>query len=290
MLKNCKTLKEEIINEQLKTISMLKLRGVTPKLIIILIGNDKASETYVKNKILLGDKLGIAVTLVQLEKPSKEELIMLIKHYNKDKDTHGIIVQLPLSKHLQKYEREILDTINPLKDVDCLTTTNIGRLFVGKGEETLVKPCTPYGVMKLLEESNINIKGKLSVVFGRSEITGKPLGKLLQDKGSTVVNIHRDTLENHKENILKIADLVFLCTGQPHMFSTKYKQLLKPDVHIIDIGTTFKNGKLVGDLEPGYKEGYYTPTPGGTGQLTVVYLLENLLKLTLIQLNTKGVK
>lgn len=277
---NGKEIAENILNNIKKEVESY---DVKPTLAVIIVGNDPASKVYVKNKIKKSEFLGFNSILKELpENTTKEELLDVIKNLNEDKNVNGILLQLPLPKGLN--EKDFLDEISPIKDVDGFTTYNSGKLF--KGEKPYAVACTPKGIIKLLETKNINLEGKVAVVIGRSNIVGKPIAALLLQKNATVIQAHSKT--KNLPEILKLADAIISATGKEEFIKG---DMVKEGAVIIDVGITRnKNGKLTGDVdfESVYnKVSYITPVPGGVGPMTIASLMENTLELYKLQ---KGLK
>lgn len=277
---NGKEIAESILNNIKKEVENF---DVKPTLAVIIVGNDPASKVYVKNKIKKSEFLGFNSILKELpEDIQKEELLDVIKNLNNDKNVNGILLQLPLPNGLD--EKDFLDEISPIKDVDGFTTYNSGKLF--KGEKPYSIACTPKGIIKLLETKNINLEGKVAVVVGRSNIVGKPIAALLLQKNATVIQAHSKT--KNLPEILKLADIIISATGKEEFIKG---DMVKKGAIIIDVGITRnKNGKLTGDVdfESVYnKVSYITPVPGGVGPMTIATLMENTLELYKLQ---KGIK
>lgn len=260
-----KKIREEL---QIK-INNLKDNGVLPGLAVIIVGDNPASKSYVGMKDKACKALGMHSELHSLkENVSEDELLKLIDKLNTDDKIHGILVQLPLPKHIE--EKKVLKRITPEKDVDGFHPVNVGKLVVG--EETLI-PCTPHGIIKLLEYENIDIAGKKAVVIGRSNIVGKPISMLLLERNATVTMCHSKT-ESLKETA-KDADILVAAIGR-HKFVTG--DMVKPGAVVIDVGINRVDGKIVGDVD--FDEvkniaGYLTPVPGGVGPMTITMLIYN---------------
>ena len=251
----------------------LKKQGITPKLVVIMVGNDSASAVYVRNKSKACNEIGIAFEEFLLkEDTTREELLSLIKELNQRKDVHGILLQSPIPKHLDI--REAFNTIDYKKDVDGFHPINVGKLSIG--EEGFVS-CTPLGVMKMLEEYNIDIQGKNAVVIGRSNIVGKPLAQLLLNANATVTICHSKT-QNINE-ITKEADILVTALGKLKFVK---ENMVKKGAVVIDVGINRnEEGKLVGDVdftEVEKKASYITPVPGGVGPMTIAMLMTNVVK------------
>jgi methylenetetrahydrofolate dehydrogenase (NADP+)/methenyltetrahydrofolate cyclohydrolase len=251
----------------------LKQKGITPGLAVILVGNDPASATYVGMKEKACNQVGIYSLLHRLdENASQEELIGLIKELNKDPKIDGILVQLPLPAHMDT--DAILETIDPSKDVDGFHPYNVGRLVQGLNG---FKPCTPYGVMKLLEAYDIDPKGMNACVIGRSNIVGKPMATLLLQKGATVTICHSKT--KSIQSFTKEADLIVVGVGRPNLLT---KDMVKDGAIVVDVGINrVESGALVGDVDfenVAKKCSFITPVPGGVGPMTIAMLLSNCLE------------
>ena len=262
------------IREELKIeVNSLRKEGIIPKLAVIMVGNDKASEVYVRNKSKACNEIGIEFEEFLLDSNiEQEELIDLIKKLNNRKDVHGILLQSPIPEHLNI--REAFDTIDYKKDVDGFNPVNIGKLAIG--EDAFIS-CTPYGVIKMLEEYNIEIEGKRAVVIGRSNIVGKPLIQCLLNKNATVTICHSKT-KNIAE-ITKEADILIAALGKPKFVK---ENMVKENAVVIDVGINRnEEGKLVGDVDfenVSKKASYITPVPGGVGPMTIAMLMNNVVK------------
>jgi methylenetetrahydrofolate dehydrogenase (NADP+)/methenyltetrahydrofolate cyclohydrolase len=240
-----------------------------PKLGVILIGNDPASISYVHQKAKACLQTGILYEQINYSiKTSEESLISSIHKINKDKQMNGLIVQLPLPKHIDT--NKIIFEIDHHKDVDGFHPFNLGKIFVGLPS---LAPCTPLGIIRLLEHYKINLTGKNIVVIGKSNIVGKPMATLLLNRKATVTSCDAHT-KNLKEHTKK-ADIIISATGVSHLINASY---IKKGVILIDVGFSFKNGKVYGDIDPrsvSKKARYLSPVPGGVGPMTVALLLEN---------------
>jgi len=241
-------------------------------LAVILVGDDPASATYVRNKEKACKRLGINFKLVRLPQfVSKEEVLESISRLNNDDSISGIIVQLPLPSHIDEFE--ITKSVLPIKDVDGLHPENLGSLL--KGKPNMV-PCTPLGIIELLRREDIDIKGKKVVIVGRSNLVGKPLFHLLLSMDATVTICHSKTKDLKKET--SQADILVVAVGVPGLIK---KDMVKPGAVVIDVGINKVDNKLVGDVDfEGVKEiaSYITPVPGGVGPMTVAMLMNNVLK------------
>lgn len=253
-------------------VEALKEHGYTPKLSVILVGNDGASQSYVRSKKKAAEKIGMISEIVHLdEDASEEEVLKELNRLNNDDSVSGILVQVPLPKQIS--EQKVLETINPDKDVDGFHPTNIGKLYID--EQTFV-PCTPLGIMEILKHADIDLSGKNAVVIGRSHIVGQPVSKLLLQQNATVTILHSRSVD--MKSHLKNADVIVSAVGKPGLVT---KEDVKDGAVIIDVGNTpDENGKLKGDVE--YEEvkeiaGAITPVPGGVGPLTITMVLNNTL-------------
>lgn len=267
----------DMIKEGVKdAVNELKAHDVTPGLAVILVGDDEASKIYVRNKHKICLELGIKSFEVSLPKDiTKEELLSEIEKLNNDNDVNGILLQLPLPDHLKQYELEMLSKINPNKDVDGFNPVNTGLVSNGN---FFVAPCTPLGIIKMLEIENVSLKGLHAVVIGRSNIVGKPMAQLLLSKDCTVTVCHSKT-ENLKE-IVKTADIIVAAVGKPKFVTA---DMVKKDAIVIDVGINRIDGHLVGDVDfDNVKDiaSCITPVPGGCGLLTTATLMFNVTKLT----------
>ena len=272
---NGKELAKKIRGELKLEVDNLRENGIIPKLAVIMVGDDKASEVYVRNKSKACNEIGIEFEEFLLNSNIKqEELIDLIKKLNNRKDVYGILLQSPIPEHLNI--REAFDTIDYRKDVDGFNPINIGKLAIG--EDAFIS-CTPYGVIKMLEEYNIEIEGKRAVVIGRSNIVGKPLIQCLLNKNATVTICHSKT-KNIAE-ITKEADILIAALGKPKFVK---ENMVKENAVVIDVGINRnEEGKLVGDVDfenVSKKASYITPVPGGVGPMTIAMLMNNVVKAT----------
>ena len=262
-------IKEQIKNEVLS----LKQKGITPTLAVILVGEDAASKTYVasKQKACAACEMGSVMHHLGTN-TTQRELISLIDVLNADDSIDGILVQLPLPAHIDT--NEILRRIDPKKDVDGFCAQNVGALVSGLNGFI---PCTPLGIMVLLEEYGINVQGLNALVIGRSNIVGKPMAALLLNAGATVTVAHSKTKD--LASVAKQADLIVAAVGKPHFLT---RDMIKDGAIIIDVGINrLESGKLVGDCDfENIKEkcSFITPVPGGVGPMTIAMLLSNTLK------------
>ncbi|HCY9797705.1 TPA: bifunctional methylenetetrahydrofolate dehydrogenase/methenyltetrahydrofolate cyclohydrolase FolD [Staphylococcus aureus] len=253
-------------------VEALKEKGFTPKLSFILVGNDGASQSYVRSKKKAAEKIGMISEIVHLEETAtEEEVLNELNRLNNDDSVSGILVQVPLPKQVS--EQKILEAINTEKDVDGFHPINIGKLYID--EQTFV-PCTPLGIMEILKHADIDLEGKNAVVIGRSHIVGQPVSKLLLQKNASVTILHSRSKD--MASYLKDADVIVSAVGKPGLVT---KDVVKEGAVIIDVGNTpDENGKLKGDVDyDAVKEiaGAITPVPGGVGPLTITMVLNNTL-------------
>ncbi|GCA46378.1 bifunctional methylenetetrahydrofolate dehydrogenase/methenyltetrahydrofolate cyclohydrolase FolD [Staphylococcus aureus] len=253
-------------------VEALKEKGFTPKLSVILVGNDGASQSYVRSKKKAAEKIGMISEIVHLEETAtEEEVLNELNRLNNDDSVSGILVQVPLPKQVS--EQKILEAINPDKDVDGFHPINIGKLYID--EQTFV-PCTPLGIMEILKHADIDLEGKNAVVIGRSHIVGQPVSKLLLQKNASVTILHSRSKD--MASYLKDADVIVSAVGKPGLVT---KDVVKEGAVIIDVGNTpDENGKLKGDVDyDAVKKiaGAITPVPGGVGPLTITMVLNNTL-------------
>ena len=256
----------------LEEVNGLKDKGVRPGLAVIIVGEDPASKVYVRNKERACEECGFYSEKYALpEETTQEELLGLIDELNHNPHIDGILCQLPVPKHIN--EQAIIDAISPEKDVDAFHPINVGKIMVGNFD---FLPCTPAGVMQLLEEYDIDPNGKNCVVIGRSNIVGKPMAMLLLHKNGTVTICHSRT-KNLKE-VCAQADILVAAVGKAD-FGTA--DMVKEGAVVIDVGMNRKDGKLCGDVafdEVNEKASYLTPVPGGVGPMTITMLMKNTLK------------
>jgi len=259
----------------------VKQTGIKPKLATILVGKDPASEVYVNIKNKTCEKVGIESIIVELEEDIlKEKLLDEINRLNKDTTIHGILLQLPLPENLRDYTSEFLEKISPLKDADGLNPVNKGKLFDYNEE---LAPCTPKGIIALLEHYNIELKGKDAVIINRSNLVGKPLIFMFLKRNATPTVCHTSTRDI--DRYIKNADVLIVAVRKPNFIT---KERIKEGVVIIDVGINRVEGKLCGDVDFDdvlYKCGAISPSPGGVGPLTVHFLLQNTFVAYKKQLN-----
>ncbi len=276
-----KLVAQELYTTLLGDVQVLKAKDIQPKLVIILVGDDPASQSYIKSKTKASEKLGIESELITYkpEDIDTPRLIAKINELNQSDSVNGILVQLPLPDHI--YEPEIIKAISPVKDVDGFTAYNIGKMFLSTDFEELA-PCTPLGIMRMLEHYNIDVTGKEAVVVGRSNIVGKPAAVMLLNRGATVTTCHSRTkdLKFHTSR----ADILVVAVGKSKLVTA---DMVKEGAVVIDVGMNRnKAGKLEGDVDfdnVKNKASYITPVPGGCGLMTVACLMENVVKATIKQ-------
>lgn len=274
MILDGKALSNKILDEISKEHDfMLKKNGRRAGLVVVIVGDDKASRVYVKNKRMTCEKVGFFTETIDFSSNiSEEELLKEIERLNNDERFDGILVQLPLPKYID--ELKVLNAINPDKDVDGFHFNNIGKMVVG--DDTGFLSCTPYGIMQLFDEYNINVEGKDVVIIGRSNIVGKPMALLLIQKRATVQVCNTRTKDMREK--LKNADIVISAAGVPNLIG---KEDVKKGAVVIDVGINRVEGKICGDVN--FEEvkdiaSYITPVPGGVGPMTIASLMKNTLK------------
>ena len=253
-----------------KEVSKLKEEGINPSLAVILVGNDPASAVYVKNKEKACIETGIApIQITMPESTTEDELLKKIDELNSDDAVHGILVQLPLPKHIS--EKKVIERISSSKDFDAFTHESVGRIVEGKYS---FLPCTPAGIMKLLEYYNVDIQGKDCVIIGRSNIVGKPMALLLLNASGTVTVCHSKT--QNLSDITKRADILVVAIGKAEFVTA---DMVKPGAVVVDVGINrMPDGKLKGDVEfdsVSKVASLITPVPGGVGPMTISMLMQN---------------
>ena len=266
-----KKLRAEIKEEA----TILQQKGITPTLAVVLVGDNKASKSYVnsKHKACLENNIN-SVKIELDENISTDSLLNEIEKLNNDSEVHGILVQLPLPKHIDA--EQILNAVSPQKDVDGFHPINVGKLVIG---EAKLIPCTPLGILEMIKSTGDEIDGKLALVIGRSNIVGKPISTLLLQNNATVITAHSKT--KNLDSLLEQADIIISCVGSAHFLTGEEK--VKETVTIIDVGNNYKDGKLVGDVNLENFMGkvkYISPVPGGVGPLTITMLMRNTLVAT----------
>jgi len=271
-----KKISAEIREELRPRVEKLTVQGNKPGLAVVLVGSDPASQVYVRNKERACEKLGIlSVKHALPEETSQEEILNLVENLNRDSSIHGILVQLPLPSHVN--EKEVLYAISPEKDVDGFHPQNLGRLVIG---DPLYLPCTPWGVQELLLRSDVEVEGKNVVIFGRSNIVGKPLSMMLIQKAkganATVTICHTRTRE--PKFFTRSADILIAAAGSPSLVTA---DMVKEGAVVIDVGINKVNDRLVGDVdfaEVSKVASRITPVPGGAGPMTIAMLMSNTVK------------
>lgn len=272
------------IREGLKEeVEGLKKKGIHPGLAVVLVGENPASMVYVKNKGEACRSAGIYSEEHKLPEEMKEaDLLSLINQLNKDPRIHGILVQLPLPAHINK--ERVLASVSPEKDVDGFHEINMGRLLIG--QEGLV-PCTPLGIMKLLEHYHIPVEGRFAVVVGRSNIVGKPVAMMLLQRNATVTICHTRT--KNMEEVCRMADILIAAAGRPGMITA---DMIREGAVVIDVGINrLDTGKLTGDVDfesVSKRAGWITPVPGGVGPMTIAMLLYNTVKAAKMSIGSKA--
>ena len=268
-----KMLAKKIKDDLKKEVEELKQKGIFPKLAVIMIGNDSASKVYVRNKSIACNEVGIEYEEHLLdENTTMDELLSLIEKLNKDESINGILLQSPIPRALDI--NEAFKAIAPEKDVDGFNPCNVGKLCLG--QDTFIS-CTPFGIIKLLQDYGINIEGKDAVVVGRSNIVGKPMMQCLLNQNATVTICHSKTIK--LDRVTKKADILVVAIGKSKFIT---KDMVKEGAIVIDVGINRgKDGKLCGDVD--YDEvskiaSYITPVPGGVGPMTIAMLMHNIVK------------
>ena len=254
-----------------KKVNELKRNGIVPKLAVILANDLDASKIHVRKKREMCSELGVEEIEHMLNKDTTTEKVLeIINRLNEDNSVHGILVQLPVFKHLD--ERKILESISPKKDIDGFHPLNIGKLLMGKPE---IVACTPRGIMSIIESTGVDLTSKTAVVVGRSIIVGKPVSALLLNKNATVITCHSKT--KNLKKYTKMADVLVVAAGVPHLITS---DMVKKNAIVIDVGINRIDGKIIGDVDTENVLNvakYLTPVPGGVGITTVISLLENLI-------------
>ena len=273
---DCKAIREKILNEVKEEVATLPTQ---PLLAVVIVGDDKASHTYVKNKEKTCEQVGIKSSVVRLRGDIPQvALNTVINQLNNDKNVHGILLQLPLPKHLD--EQQAIDLISQYKDVDGLTIANAGLVALGRLDEAII-PCTPSGVIRMFDEIGYDLEGKTVTIIGRSNLFGKPMSQLCLSRNATVKMCHSRTNELHNE--LDFQDVVISAIGKPKFLDNTH--LSYNDV-LVDVGINRdENGKLCGDIDiedvlsiEEEAPKYYTPVPGGIGTITTAMLMKNVIK------------
>ena len=267
-----KALAKSIRQELKEEVENLKEKGINPRLAVIMVGDDKASKVYVKNKSKACEEVGIQYEEYLLTNECKmEELLEVIHSLNKNKEIHGILLQSPLPKHLDI--NKAFAEISSEKDVDGFNPINVGKLCLN---QDCFVPCTPYGIIRMLESYGIEVEGKNAVIIGRSNIVGKPLIQCLLNKNATVTICHSKTKEI--EEITKKADILISAIGKTKFVT---EEMVKKGAVVIDVGINRTEDGLVGDVDfekVKEKASYITPVPGGVGPMTIAMLMNNVVK------------
>jgi len=270
---NGRLLAEEMQEKLRLKIAQLKEKQLVPGLVVLLVGDDLASQTYVRNKSITAEKLGINSQTIHFPSSITEAaLLKEVNKYNHDDRYHGILVQLPLPGHID--EEKVLLAIDPKKDVDGFHPLNMGKLFLGKPETI---PCTPYGIMKLLEAYQVKIAGKQAVVIGRSNIVGKPMAQLLLSENATVTIAHSNT--HNLTALTSQADILISAVGRADFIT---RDMVKEQAAVVDVGINRDaNGKLTGDVD--FEQvapvtSFITPVPKGVGPMTITMLMEQTVR------------
>ena len=269
-----KALSEQLRKEVATRAAALKSKGVTPGLAVVLVGDNQASQVYVRNKVKACEDVGFHSVLEKYDASMTEaELLARVEALNNDPSIHGILVQLPLPKHID--DHKVIETISPAKDVDGFHVASAGALMVG---EVGFKACTPYGCMKMLESIGMkDLRGKHAVVIGRSNIVGKPMAMMMLAANATVTVTHSGTAD--LAAMTRQADIIVAAVGKVDVLTA---DMVKPGAVVIDVGMNRNaEGKLCGDVDfNGVKEvaGYITPVPGGVGPMTITMLLVNTME------------
>ncbi len=268
-----KALSRQLRTQVSERVAALKARGLTPGLAVILVGDNPASEVYVRNKVLACEDTGMHSVLEKYEATMSEaELLARVEALNQDPSIHGILVQLPLPAHIDAHK--VIEAISPAKDVDGFHVASAGALMVGQPG---FWPCTPYGCMKMLESIGYDLRGKHAVVIGRSNIVGKPMAIMLLQQDATVTICHSRTPDLKAQTLQ--ADVIVAAVGKRNVLTA---DMVKPGAVVIDVGMNRDDaGKLCGDVDfGGVKEvaGWITPVPGGVGPMTITMLMVNTLE------------
>ena len=270
-----KALAADIEGRIAEEVRSLAHRGITPGLAVILVGNDPASQAYVRMKAKACKRAGIySITHEMPENTTQPQLLNAIAILNNDPNIDGILVQLPLPKHINS--ATILEAIAPHKDVDGFHPINVGKLVIG---EAKLIPCTPLGILEMIKSTGEDISGKLALVIGRSNIVGKPISTLLLQNNATVITAHSRTKDIDK--LIEQADIIVSCVGSAHFLTGEEK--VKETCTIIDVGNNYSDGKLVGDVNTEKfldRVAHISPVPGGVGPLTITMLMRNTLTAT----------
>tara|TARA_B100000029_G_scaffold514419_1_gene617147 strand:+ start:91 stop:942 length:852 start_codon:yes stop_codon:yes gene_type:complete len=269
-----KALASSIEKEVSNGVAELIESGIRPHLAVVIVGNDPASRVYVRNKQRACERCGIKSTLIEIpEGSSQEEVVDTVKGLNSDASVHGILVQSPIPGRVD--ELVVASSISPQKDVDGFHPANLGRLV--QGDSSGLLPCTPAGVIRMLEHSGVKLTGTKAVVLGRSRIVGMPMSLMLAGKGvdATVTIVHSRSQDT--KSICRESEIIIAAIGRPHTVKSDW---VRPGSYVVDVGISRANdGELAGDVDPGVAEvaGWMTPVPGGVGPMTIAMLMENTL-------------
>jgi len=269
-----KALASEIEKDVARECVGLNESGIVPHLAVVIVGEDPASRVYVRNKQRACERCGIKSTLIEMpQDSSQEEIISTVEELNSDDSVHGILVQSPIPGEVD--ELAVASAISPLKDVDGFHPANLGRLV--QGDTSGLLPCTPAGVVRMLEHSEAQLSGAKAVVLGRSRIVGMPMSLMLANKGidATVTIVHSRSQD--VESICRESDIIIAAIGRPHTVKPEW---VKPGAFVVDVGISrADDGELVGDVHPQVAAvaGWMTPVPGGVGPMTIAMLMENTL-------------
>ena len=271
-----KKLARDIRQSLVVRVKALEQHGHKPGLAVILVGEDPASQVYVRNKIRACQEIGITSFEHRLESQTTEAALLdLIDKLNRDCTVDGILVQLPVPKHIRA--QKVIAAINPAKDVDGFHTLNAGRLLIGRNEKEGFIPCTPAGIMRMIDEAGIDPEGKNALVIGRSNIVGKPAALLLLERNATVTIAHSRT--KNLKDLARQADILIAAVGRPRMIT---RDMVKPGAVVIDVGINRDtNNTLCGDVDTdAVREvaGAVSPVPGGVGPMTIAMLMENTVR------------
>ena len=276
---NGKEISDKFLKKLKKEVCNLKTElNLQPALAVIIVGDDPASKIYVRNKKRACEEIGIkSIEFALPTNTSENELLNLIDALNKRPDVNGILVQMPLPPHIN--EKIIIAHINPIKDVDAFHETNVGKIMIGNFK---FLPCTPAGIIHLLDESNIEISSKHCVIIGRSNIVGKPLAMLMLHRDATVTICHSKT--KNLTEICKTADILSAAVGKVNFVTSN---MVKPGAVVVDVGINrCENGKICGDVDFEHVKNiasYITPVPGGVGPMTISMLMKNTITAALMQ-------
>ncbi len=268
----------QIRAEVFREVETLKSKGITPGLTVVIVGENPGSVVYVKNKEKDAKEVGFKSEVIRIPQDTTQEyLLKVIDQLNKDETVHGLLIQLPLPKHID--ELKVIEAINPQKDVDGFHPVNVGKVVIG--DKRALVSCTPAGVIALLEHENLEIAGKEVVIVGRSNIVGKPLVPLFLQKNATVTVCHSKSQD--LRSITKRADILVVAIGKSRFITADY---VKPGAVVIDVGINRLDGKLTGDvdfLEAATVASKITPVPGGVGPMTRAMLLKNTIQAAKLQ-------